>query len=379
MYGWERCEAPGCASSTATSCGCVIWREGAGIPCASYSLQRLLRLWPTPRCPARSPACVACGSAPAITAASLPQYDYTAFTGQAAANDAAPLPLQLIPWEERITPAELQQRCAACMRGGWGWVGWGGGGPQTGGTRAAGGSWVGCGARTPARTVTALLSWGVACDRNLLDWAVPTPPAGWHLSRELCWWTCGQRSSTTSATCRVRLGGGGDAVSALRAPSVAGLRVAKRKCGTGRCNGLQCKALHTRAGPPSFPGCSTWLCLSEAGLFTWSPCAGAVHAPYKHFSRHLDAIQERLAAAAGVSLPPPAAAAGQQGQQDGGGTEQQDGTAPPPPPLYVVCRRGNDSQRAVAALRAAGISHGVDVMGGMEGWAREVDQGFPTY
>ncbi|PSC70689.1 Adenylyltransferase and sulfurtransferase MOCS3 [Micractinium conductrix] len=189
---------------------------------------------------AKSPACVACGSAPAITAASLPQYDYTAFTGQAAANDAAPLPLQLIPWEERITPAELQQRLA------------------------------------------------------------------------------------------------------------------------------------------SEPG-AVLVDVRPAEQYNICHLPGAVHAPYKHFSRHLDAIQERLAAAAGVSLPPPAAAAGQQGQQDGGGTEQQDGTAPPPPPLYVVCRRGNDSQRAVAALRAAGISHGVDVMGGMEGWAREVDQGFPTY
>lgn len=60
--------------------------------------------------PARSPACVACGSAPTITAATLPSYDYAAFTGQAAANDAAPAPLQLIPREQRITPLELQQR-----------------------------------------------------------------------------------------------------------------------------------------------------------------------------------------------------------------------------------------------------------------------------
>lgn len=68
---------------------------------------------PFPTC-RRSPACAACGAAPAITAASLPSYDYAAFTGQAP-SDAAPPPLQLIPADQRITPRELQQRCAACL------------------------------------------------------------------------------------------------------------------------------------------------------------------------------------------------------------------------------------------------------------------------
>lgn len=54
---------------------------------------------------------MACGTSPAITAATLPTYNYAAFTGQAAANDAAPAPLQLIPREERITPRQLQERC----------------------------------------------------------------------------------------------------------------------------------------------------------------------------------------------------------------------------------------------------------------------------
>lgn len=88
------------------------------------------------------------------------------------------------------------------------------------------------------------------------------------------------------------------------------------------------------------------------------PFAGAVHAPFKQFDRHVDAIRERLAATAGA-----------------GGGDEENGS----PPLYVVCRRGNDSQRAVARLRQLGIAHAVDVVGGMEGWAREVDPGFPTY
>jgi adenylyltransferase/sulfurtransferase len=80
----------------------------------------------------------------------------------------------------------------------------------------------------------------------------------------------------------------------------------------------------------------------------------------------LDAIKQRLAEAASPSSNGASSAA-----------EEQPGQ--PQPPLYVVCRRGNDSQRAVAALRAAGVVHAVDVVGGMEAWAAEVDPGFPTY
>lgn len=89
---------------------------------------------------------------------------------------------------------------------------------------------------------------------------------------------------------------------------------------------------------------------------------GALHAPFKHFDRHLDEVKGRLASAAAAAGPATS------------GSSQDD-----PPPLYVVCRRGNDSQRAVARLRELGIVHGVDVVGGMEGWAAEVDPSFPTY
>jgi adenylyltransferase/sulfurtransferase len=47
--------------------------------------------------------------------------------------------------------------------------------------------------------------------------------------------------------------------------------------------------------------------------------------------------------------------------------------------LYVVCRRGNDSQRAVARLRELGIEHAVDMVGGMEAWGKEIDSTFPIY
>lgn len=185
---------------------------------------------------ARSRACVACGASPAITAASLPSYDYAVFTGQAAASDAAPQPLQLIPREERITPAELQQRLASQP------------------------------------------------DAVLLD-------------------------------------------------------------------------------------------VRPAEQFNICHLPGALHTPYKHFDRHVDAVKERLAAAAqGQAAQAPSAAGQQDGQPDGSA-----GGVQPQPPLYVVCRRGNDSQRAVARLRQLGIKHAVDVVGGMEAWAREVDPSFPTY
>ncbi|GJS48542.1 adenylyltransferase and sulfurtransferase, partial [Tanacetum coccineum] len=47
--------------------------------------------------------------------------------------------------------------------------------------------------------------------------------------------------------------------------------------------------------------------------------------------------------------------------------------------LYVVCRRGNDSQRAVDLLHKAGFTSAKDIVGGLESWAHDVDQRFPTY
>jgi adenylyltransferase/sulfurtransferase len=49
------------------------------------------------------------------------------------------------------------------------------------------------------------------------------------------------------------------------------------------------------------------------------------------------------------------------------------------PKIYVVCRRGNDSQRAVKKLREIGHKNVVDMVGGMEAWAKEIDPTFPLY
>ncbi|KDP39178.1 hypothetical protein JCGZ_00935 [Jatropha curcas] len=47
--------------------------------------------------------------------------------------------------------------------------------------------------------------------------------------------------------------------------------------------------------------------------------------------------------------------------------------------LYVVCRRGNDSQRAVQLLQSKGFSSAKDIIGGLEAWSYDVDPKFPTY
>ena len=47
--------------------------------------------------------------------------------------------------------------------------------------------------------------------------------------------------------------------------------------------------------------------------------------------------------------------------------------------LYVVCRRGNDSQRAVQYLHKMGFTSAKDIVGGLESWAQNVDPNFPTY
>ncbi|XP_048332433.1 adenylyltransferase and sulfurtransferase MOCS3 isoform X2 [Ziziphus jujuba] len=49
------------------------------------------------------------------------------------------------------------------------------------------------------------------------------------------------------------------------------------------------------------------------------------------------------------------------------------------PQIFVVCRRGNDSQRAVQYLHKVGFTSAKDIIGGLEGWARDVDPDFPAY
>lgn len=47
-------------------------------------------------------------------------------------------------------------------------------------------------------------------------------------------------------------------------------------------------------------------------------------------------------------------------------------------PVYVICRRGNDSQRAVDVLRSVGFTSIYDITGGLQSWVQEVDPQFPA-
>ncbi|XP_021758989.1 adenylyltransferase and sulfurtransferase MOCS3-like [Chenopodium quinoa] len=47
--------------------------------------------------------------------------------------------------------------------------------------------------------------------------------------------------------------------------------------------------------------------------------------------------------------------------------------------LYTVCRRGNDSQRAVQLLHSNGFTSAKDIVGGLTSWQNEVDPNFPAY
>jgi len=84
---------------------------------------------------------------------------------------------------------------------------------------------------------------------------------------------------------------------------------------------------------------------------------GAVSTPWKVFDKHIDAIKERVSNSKDKN-----------GEEEGASGE-----------LYVVCRRGNDSQRAVARLRELGLDHAVDMVGGIEAWGKEIDPTFPVY
>jgi len=49
------------------------------------------------------------------------------------------------------------------------------------------------------------------------------------------------------------------------------------------------------------------------------------------------------------------------------------------PALVVLCRRGNDSQRAVQLLRENGFASAKDIVGGLQAWGQDVDPDFPVY
>jgi rhodanese-related sulfurtransferase len=55
------------------------------------------------------------------------------------------------------------------------------------------------------------------------------------------------------------------------------------------------------------------------------------------------------------------------------------GRLPPEGPLVVVCHHGGRSMQAVAWLRQNGFANATNLDGGIDGWARQVDQSMATY
>lgn len=58
---------------------------------------------------------------------------------------------------------------------------------------------------------------------------------------------------------------------------------------------------------------------------------------------------------------------------------KKDSTTGNPATVYVICRRGNDSQRAVLKLAGHGITNTRNVIGGVAAWHQQVDSDFPIY
>lgn len=83
--------------------------------------------------------------------------------------------------------------------------------------------------------------------------------------------------------------------------------------------------------------------------------------------------------------PPPASPADRasSGVDVAGGDAAADGRRVGPSTLsqgiYVICRRGNASQVAAAALAEAGYRDVCDIIGGLASWREEADAGFPLF
>ncbi|CAI5947973.1 unnamed protein product [Closterium sp. NIES-65] len=121
-------------------------------------------------------------------------------------------------------------------------------------------------------------------------------------------------------------------------------------------------------------------------LFSIAHLPGAINTPLATLPAALDEIKLAAQAAATsasstASQQAPAAACEQaaaaEEQQGGGcGGEGEGGVEAA---VFVVCRRGNDSQRAVGVLREAGVGSAVSVDGGMLAWGAHIDPSFPAF
>jgi adenylyltransferase/sulfurtransferase len=106
---------------------------------------------------------------------------------------------------------------------------------------------------------------------------------------------------------------------------------------------------------------------------------GAVNVPYLQFEQRLPEVLQLCGASSPAADLQPAAAAVSTGEVaqasvSHGATNSSNSARR----VVVMCRRGNHSQLAVEKLRCAGVAAAVDVVGGYEAWAAEVDRSMPV-
>jgi adenylyltransferase/sulfurtransferase len=109
----------------------------------------------------------------------------------------------------------------------------------------------------------------------------------------------------------------------------------------------------------------------------------AVSMPYMQFDKHLPAalqlcgIQQEAGLTQPLEVPGGVAAAETDTAAAAAAAAAANSNAGSGRRVVVMCRRGNHSQLAVQRLREAGVLHAVDVVGGYEAWAQQVDTGLP--
>lgn len=211
----------------------------------------------------RAAGCLACGEQPQITRDSLSSYDYAVFTGGQRANDGPPVPLEVLPAEQRITPQQLQQLLA----------------------RPA-----------PAEADAAKAQQQQLAEQQQLS----------------------------------------------QSPVLIDVRPAEQ--------------------------------------FAVMALPGAINMPYLQFDKHWPAALQ-LCGLQQQDNHQQQQALSQQQQQGQAGTAAADTDAAAAAHggrrVVVMCRRGNHSQLAVQRLRQAGAGQVVDVVGGYEAWAQQVDNSLP--
>ncbi|KAF6266480.1 adenylyltransferase [Scenedesmus sp. NREL 46B-D3] len=106
---------------------------------------------------------------------------------------------------------------------------------------------------------------------------------------------------------------------------------------------------------------------------------GAVNVPYLQLEQRLPEVLRMCGAStAATDRQQTAAADASAGGVSKGTSSSSSSSSSSARRVVVMCRRGNHSQLAVEKLRLAGVAAAVDVLGGYEAWAAEVDKCMPV-